>query len=250
MAAGFIERAGFENPYASCPVVAAKRGPDGNWTDHRFCVDMRKVNDMSEGHPTRPPLPENIFDRMHGKRVFSSLDVRAGFHNIPLDPESRKLTAFCWDNQLWQYTRLCFGLKTAIALFQERIEETIRRHGLGDFAFAFVDDVVIASESLEQHGEHVKRVLQARQADGWSVHPGKSIFGARTVQYLGHLITPDGTEPLEAKTAAIKALPAPKDVKEVRSILGLLNFYRCYLPRFSIIAAPLNELLKKCKAFI
>jgi len=249
--ANFIEKAPPDNPYASCPVMAAKRDPEtGEWTGKRFCIDLRRINANCKDHSSRPPLPETLFRKLEGRTVFSTIDLRSGFHNIPLTAESKKATAFYWGNDVYQYTRLCFGLKTATALFQERIDDTLSRHGLADVAFAFVDDVMIASTSLEQHGKDCAAVLRALEADGWSVHPDKSTFGARTVAYLGHLITPNGIEPLEAKCAAIKALPSPANLEQLRSQLGVMNFYRSFLPGFSVTAAPLHKLLGKGVAYV
>ncbi len=247
--AGFISKAAPGTRYASAPTMAAKRDADGNWTDKRFCIDLRSINDHIKGHATRPPLPEELFQRLAGCTVFSTLDLKAGFHQIRLDQDSKECTNFWWNGELWQYDRLLFGLKTATSLFQERIDGTLRRFGLTNVAFSYVDDVLIATRTMEEHAIAVKAVLEALHAEGWRVHPGKSVFGARTVQYLGHQITPEGLEPCKVKTAAILQLPAPKDVSELRSVLGLLNFYRCYLPSFSLTAGPMNKLLQKGAAY-
>lgn len=249
LAAGFIQKAPVGTSYASCPTMAAKRDLDGNWTEKRFCIDLRKINESCKSHATKPPLPEELFLRLAGCKVFSTLDLKSGFHQILLTERSREYTNFWWDKELWQYTRLLFGLKTATSLFQERIDDTLRRHGLTNVAFSYVDDVLIASRNMQEHTKAVQAVLRALEADGWKVHPGKSMFGARSVQYLGHLVTPDGIQPSQAKTSAIMQLPAPRDVSELRSVLGVLNFYRCYLPSFSITAGPMNKLLEKNYTF-
>jgi hypothetical protein len=146
---------------------------------------------------------------------------------------------------LWRYERLPFGLKISTAAFLGRVEHALRQVGCWDFARPFVDDVLVFSTDLASHVSHMTQVLRALQGMGFLVHPAKSIFGADRVEYLGHMIKPGGREPEHAKVGTIAALPLPKDLKQVRAMLGLMGYYRDYVPDFSRIAAPPNELTKK-----
>ena len=129
------------------------------------------------------------------------------------------------------------------------METELENAGLTHCTQVFVDDVLIHSKTMEEHIQHVAAVLDALYKVGLRLHPAKSVFVTDRVEYLGHLVTPAGLEPLAAIVAAMAQLPVPKNKDELRSALGLLNYYRCYIPSASTIAQPLNALLRKDVAF-
>ena len=239
-----IEQAPSSN-YASPPVIVAKKDADGQLTDSRFCIDYRRINDATTADLYPMPLPEEIFRECRGARVFSKLDLRAGYHQIPLTEGCRNVTAFWWNNNLWRYKRLPFGLKNAPAEFQKRVDLHLGQAGLLHCCRAFMDDLIIFSPDGDSHAEHVSAVLDCLQAPGLRVHPQKSCFCAPGVEYLGHFISAQGLSPTAAKVAAIRAVPPPRNVRELRSRLGHFNYYRCYLPGFSTLAKPLTEPTRK-----
>jgi hypothetical protein len=138
-----------------------------------------------------------------------------------------------------------FGGVNSTAEFQMRVDDALLRAGLAGVARSFVDDILVASQTASEHLQHVRAVLQALLAVGLKIHPGKSLFLADRVPFLGHLVTPDGREPEDAKVAAMLALPTPQNPAQLAAALGLLNFYRCYVPGYSTLAAPLTRLLRK-----
>ena len=243
--AGIIIERDTRCDFASCPVMPAKKDPEGNWTDKRFAIDLRGVNDLTVPDGYKPPLPENIFRDIKGSTIHSHLDLRAAFFQLPIHPKSQHITAFWWHHKLYQFTRMPNGLKNATSIWQRIIDQELERAGLAHCARAFVDDILISSRSMEEHLEHIAAVLECLIACGLRVHPAKSVFATDKVEYLGHLVTMNGLEPLAAKVAAMAQLPSPRNVSELRSCLGLLSYYRCYIPNFSKIAKPLNDLLKK-----
>ncbi|PNW79026.1 hypothetical protein CHLRE_09g398141v5 [Chlamydomonas reinhardtii] len=227
------------------PVIAAKRDEaTGLWTAARMAQDYRPVNKVTKGDKYGLHRPEDIFQRVGKARYFSKLDMRQGFLQIPIHPDDYGKTAFWCGNRLIAYTRMPYGLKNASATFQRRMDYELRAAGLDHLAVAFIDDVLIATETAEEHIEAVGKVLDALAACGLRAHPDKSIFGADVVEYLGHNLSTFGISPHQAKVAAIQALQPPKNVSELRTQLGFINYYRCYIPRMSEIAAPLNALLK------
>jgi len=153
--AGIIEEISTDNRYASAPTMPAKKDADGNWTDRRFCVDFRRINDGMEHDWYTVPLPEEMFQKMRGARVFSCLDARAGFHQLPLTDQSKPLTAFWWGRRLFCYNRLPFGIKTATSEFQKRVDHALTTAGLDHCAGAFVDDVIIWGADTQQHTRDV-----------------------------------------------------------------------------------------------
>jgi hypothetical protein len=144
-----------------------------------------------------------------------------------------------------RYERLSFGTKNALAIFQRVMDEVLHAGGCDEFACAYVDDILISSESMQEHVEHVSKVLDCLHAVGLRIHPEKSIFGAQQLEFLVHMISPGGMQPLRAKVAAIQALPTPANLPQLRSIIGIMSYYRCYIPNFSVIARPLYDLTKQ-----
>lgn len=250
---GFIEDGNYSDPYAANPVNAAKKDAQGEWTEKRFCVNYKRVNLAQQPNKYRTPSPEELFQRLSGATFFSHLDMRAGFHQLPLAQSSRKYTQF-WaasptGPKLMRYTRLPFGGINCSAEFQRRADDALIRAGLGHCACAYVDDIIIWSRTFKEHLQHVRAVLRALKAVGFKVHPSKSVFLCDGLPFLGHYITPDGRKPDEAKVAAMMSLPVPRNLKELQTALGVLNYYRVYCPDYSTIAAPLHALLRKDVSF-
>ncbi|MGB8816241.1 MAG: reverse transcriptase domain-containing protein [Minisyncoccia bacterium] len=243
--AGFIEVCPINGKYACNMVIAAKKDENGVWCKIRCCQDYRKVNKDTKREEHGLPHPDDVFSQLQGSTIFTKLDLRSGFYQLWIDEEDRDKTAFWCDRVLYRFKRMPFGLKCAPIVFQRVVDQCLAAGGCSEFAIGFIDDIIIHSKDAEQHIEHVKQVLAALNAHGLKVHPQKSVFGAESVEYLGHTISKYGQSPHEAKTKAIRDMPPPTNVSEVRSVHGLLSYYRCYCENFSAKAAPLTELTKK-----
>ncbi|PNW77124.1 hypothetical protein CHLRE_10g423050v5 [Chlamydomonas reinhardtii] len=224
------------------PVIAAKKDPDtGLWTGARMAQDYRPVNSHTKHDKYGLHRPEDIFQRTKGAKVFSHLDCRQGFLQVPLAEEDQLKTAFWCGNRLMMYKRMPYGLKNASAAFQRRVDYELTRAGLDHCAAGFIEDIVIWSKTPEEHAAHVAAVLACLAECGLRAHPDKSIFGAEVIEYLGHNLSEHGISPSLAK---VEALQPPKNVSELRTQLGFINYYRCYIPNMSLIARDLTELLK------
>jgi hypothetical protein len=238
--------------YACNPVLAMKRAPDGTWSDKRFCVNFIPINKHTEPDRYGSHRADYLFERVVGGRFMTALDLRSGFHQIPMHEDSVEKTAFWYVSgrgappQLLGYQRMPFGLRNAPAKFQRVMDGELARAGCTDFAFAYIDDLIIVSDTYEEHIEHVSRVLQALASCNLKIHPDKSVFGTNIVEYLGHnVVGTMGITMNEAKVEAIKTLPDPTNVPELRSILGFLTYYRHFIPGYAALSAPLSELLRK-----
>ena len=140
-----------------------------------------------------------------------------------------------------------FGLKNAPPYFQRRMDEVLR--GL-PFVRCYIDDIVVWSNNLEEHLQHLEQIFQRLREAGLKVHPGKCVFAADSIDFLGHLISAGKLEPQTDKLAAVRDLPAPTDLSGLRAALGLFSYYRKFVASFSTIAFPLNSLLKKDRPWV
>jgi hypothetical protein len=238
--------------YACNPVLAMKRAPDGTWSDKRFCVNFIPINRHTELDRYGSHRADDLFQRVVKAKYLTALDLRSGFHQIHMDQDSINKTAFWYVSgknqppQLLAYKRMPFGLKNAPAKFQRVMDVELARSGCSQFAFAYIDDLLIASDNYEEHVEHIRQVMVALQRANLKIHPDKSVFATNIVEYLGHnVVGQHGITMNEAKVASIAALPNPSNVPDLRSILGFLAYYRHFIPGYSSIVAPLNNLLKK-----
>jgi len=231
--------------YASNATLPVKKDEEGVYSEARFCLDFVAVNEATEPDKYPTPLPEDIFAKAGHAKFFSKLDMRAGYFQLPIDPSCRDVTAFWWGNRLFRFTRLPMGLKNATAVFQKTMDTELRLGGCSDFASAFVDDVLVYSNDMESHIQHVTQVLDVLHKVGLRVHPGKSVFATDCIEYLGHNVSASGISPTAAKVSSIAAMPEPQSVSDLRAHLGFLNYYRCYIPRFAELCRPLNDMLKK-----
>ena len=245
-----------ESDYSSNPILAIKRAPDGTWSDQRFCVNYIPINRHTEPDQYSAHRAEDLFARVVNAKFLTALDLRSGYHQIPMHPDSVSTTAFWWAThttppQLLAYQRMPFGLKNAPAKFQRVMDHELERGGCSGFAFAYIDDIIIASDTWEEHVEHVAKVLKTLEACNLKIHPQKSVFATNVVEYLGHnVVGQHGLTMNEAKVQAIKALPTPTNQSELRSILGFLAYYRHFIPGYSSLTAPLNKLLQNQTPFV
>ena len=237
LARGIIEEC--ESPYAS-PVVLVPK-PDGSM---RLCIDYRKLNAVTV--PDTYPLPR-MDDLLHEAKhtsFMSTLDLRAGYHQIKVYPPDQDKTAFVCPFGTFRYLKMPFGLRNAPATFQRLIDQF--RNGLKDvFALSYLDDIIVMSDSFEKHVSDLKTVFERLIEYKLNAKREKCHFVCDKVKYLGHWITPNGLEVDPAKVEAIVGIPPPKTVKQVQSFLQTCSWYRRFIPGFADISRPLSNLTKK-----
>lgn len=210
----------------------------------RFCIDYRKLNAVTvkDSHPL--PLIQDIFDQLGGSTIFTTLDLKSGYWQVPMDEGSIEKTAFITHQGLYEFVVMPFGLCNAPAIFQRLMQEVLF-DVLGKCCMVYLDDIVIYSKSPEEHEENTRKVLDRLGEAGVKLKQSKCTFDAEEVNLLGYIVSPKGITPDPAKTDAIMNLAQPSDVKEVRSFLGMANYYRQCVPNFAAVADPLTDLTRK-----
>ncbi|GME31604.1 hypothetical protein GTA08_BOTSDO14299, partial [Neofusicoccum parvum] len=194
----------------------------------RLCVDYRQLNDITIKN--RYPLPriDELQDKLRKAKYFTKLDLREGYHLVRIKEGEEWKTAFRTRLGLYEYTVMPFGLTNAPATFQNLVNDTLREY-LDIFCMAYLDDILIFSETLEEHKKHVRKVLEALQAKNLSIAPEKCEWHVQRTEFLGFIITPGHVGMDDAKLDSIREWPVPKTIKEVQSFLGFANFYRKFI---------------------
>jgi hypothetical protein len=192
------------------------------------------------------PTHEEIFDVVGHARVFSTVDLRTWYHQLAVRKEDKAKTTFWGVNShgkdcLYQWKFLPFGLKNAHVEFQHVMDRILTRL---DFVWCYINDIVVYSDTMEEHHIHLQIVFEQLKVHGLHLHPRKCKFFQENVEYLGHVIYPGGLGVQQAKVEAIALILHPTNVSKVRAFMGLANYYRKYVKGFSVMAKPLNMLLK------
>ena len=158
------------------------------------------------------PKVEDIFSQLNGAKYFSTLDLQAGYHHIPLDEASIPKTTFTSPFGKYEYIKVPFGLTQVQAYFQELMTGILKDF---NFAIAYLDDIIIFSKTAEEHLDHIKQVFEKLRSTHLSMKLSKCHFFMKEIQYLGHILSTKGIKPLPSKTQAIKNMHLPKIPKQV-----------------------------------
>ena len=228
----------------SSPVVLVPK-KDGNY---RFCIDYRKLNSVTKKDVYPLPRIDDILDTLAGAKFFSTLDLAPGYWQMELDSETSAKSAFVSHRGLHEFVRMPFGMCNAPATFQ-RLMEVVIAGILCKSYFAYIDDVLVFSQTFEELLVHLGQVLSRLRQAGLRLKAKKCLFLREEVPYLGHVVTLGGIKPDPVKTEKMKRYPAPMDVSQVRQFLGLASYYRRFVPDFERIASLLHSLLKKGAVF-
>jgi hypothetical protein len=229
----------------SSPAILVKK-KDGTW---HLCVDYRALNSMTVISKYPVPIIDELLDELAGASWFSKMDLRAGYHQIHLAEGEEYKTAFQTHSGHWEYKVMPFGLAGAPATFLGAMNATLAPL-LRRCVIVFFDDILVYSDSLQEHIQHLQAVLQLLQRDHWQVKLSKCSFGQQQISYLGHVINKAGVASDPQKIAKVANWPVPVNSKDVRSFLGLAGYYRKFVQHFGIIARPLFNLLKKGAPFV
>jgi hypothetical protein len=231
------------SPYGS--TILFKEKKDG---DLRMCIDYRALNQLTVKN--RYPLPriDDLLDSLHGAKVFSSLDLQHGYHQIRIQDEDVPKTAFITHKGLFQYKVLCFGLCNAPGTFQAVMNKVLAPV-LGKCAVVYMDDILVYSNSMEGHKRDLAQVLDLLRAAQMKCKLSKCSFGMPETKFLGFLVTEVGISVDPQKVKVLLEWSTPTAAREVQSFLGLATYFRRFCPGFAKVARPLHRLTHKATVF-
>ncbi|UYV72451.1 hypothetical protein LAZ67_9003197 [Cordylochernes scorpioides] len=232
-----------ESPWASPVVLVRKR--DGSV---RFCVDYRGLNKVTKKDVYPLPRVDDALDCLKGAKIYSTMDLKSGYWQISVDEADREKTAFITPDGLFEFKVMPFGLCNAPATF-ERMMDGLLKGLRWTICLCYLDDVVVFADNFSDHLTRIEAVLNCFKKVGLRLNPSKCSFGASKIKILGHQVDQNGIRPDEEKIKAITEFPAPNNLQQVRSFLGLSSYYRRFIRNYADIARPLNALLSKGTKF-
>lgn len=231
------------SPYNS-PIWIVPKKQDASGKDkYRVVVDFRKLNTVTIAD--RYPIPEinDVLSHLGGNKYFTVIDLKSGFHQIPLRMEDVEKTAFSVNNGKYEFLRLPFGLKNAPSIFQRTLDDILREH-IGKRCFVYIDDIIIFSKDEDSHFKDLEAIFETLNSANMKVQLDKCEFFKEEVEFLGFIVSHNGIKANPKKVQAIVDFPYPNNVKELRSFLGLSGYYRRFIKGYANIAKPLTKLLR------
>ena len=228
---------------AGAPILFVKK-KDGSL---RLCVDYRNLNKLTIKNRHPLPLISEALDRLVNAKIYTKLDIRSAYNLIRIREGDEWKTAFRTRYGHFEYLVMPFGLANAPATFQAYINHALR-DCLDVFCIAYLDDILIFSDTKAEHVRHVSEVLERLLRHGLYVKLEKCEFHVFRIGFVGFMVYPNGTGMEESRVADVRSWPTPRSHRDVQAFLGFANFYRRFIYKFSNKAQPLTDLLKGGKA--
>lgn len=228
----------------AAPIVVVKKASG----KLRICADYSTgLNDQLQDHCYPIPVIEDIYAAIGSRRYYSIIDVRDAYFQVEVEESCREYLTINTHRGLYSFNRLPQGIKPAAQIFQQLMETII---GKMPQVFPYIDDIILASDDQEEHIQLIKGVVKKLHEAGFSLSLEKCQFFRSELKCLGFIISQDGLKPDPDAVAAIREMPAPTNLSELRSLLGSINFYQRFVKNMANIRAPLDALLKKDAIFI
>lgn len=227
----------------SAPIwVVPKKSDASGKVKWRLVVDFRKLNDKTIDDKYPIPNIVDILDKLGRCQYFTTLDLASGFYQVEMEPKDIHKTGFNVERGHYEFLRMPMGLKNSPSTFQRVMDNVLQ--GVPN-TIVYLDDILVFSTSLQEHIVNLKQIFQRLRETNFKIQMDKSEFLKRETPYLGHVITPEGVKPNPDKISAILKYPIPKTTKQIKGFLGLLGYYRRFIPDFAKITKPLTTCLKK-----
>lgn len=223
--------------YAS-PFHLAPKKKKGEW---RPCGVYKGLNAITVHDQYPLKLIQDLFPMLHGKKVFSAIDLVQAYYHIPMAEEDIPKTAITTPFGLYEFVVMPFGLRCATQTFQRFMDMVLRDL---DFDFCYVDDILVFSESHDQHQQHLQIVFDKLRQYGLTINSSKCQFGQSELTFLGYHVSEAGYKPPQYRVDTIVNYPKPQTIKQMRRFLGMINYYRTLIPHAAHLLKPLNAYLK------
>ena len=233
-----------QSPYYSHPHLTPK--PDGSW---RFCIDYRQLNNACKSLGWPLPNIELLLRRVgkHNPRFFGKFDLTSGYHQTAVDEQSRALTAFITSFGTYEWTRCPFGLKGAPSYFQRAMHTEVLTDLLYQICEVYLDDILFWGESEDEYLQRLEVLLERLSSKGITINPKKCSFGLEQIEYTGHVLDNNGLSFSAKKKSQVVDFLQPETQKDLKSFLGLANYFRDHIRNHSTLVQPLHEMIKDYK---
>ena len=241
LAAGYIRES--TSPFSS-PVLFVPKA-NGKW---RMCIDYRALNKLTVHNKYPLPRIDDLLDQLQSARVFTSMDLAAGYHQIRITDDDVPKTAFTTHMGLFEYTVLPFGLCNAPSTFQS-VMNGVFRDFIGKFVLIYLDDILIFSKDPDEHLQHIRMVLQRLKDQQFYAQLPKCHFYQKELKFLGYIVGDGKLKADPKKTDAIVKYPPPRDVSQVRTFMGMATQFRRFVKDFAKVTTPITNVLRKVEGF-
>lgn len=231
------------------PLLVIPKKDAADEFDYRICVDFKKVNKLTQTETYPMPDLDEELPKMHGAKIFSSIDIFQAFLQIDLKKEDREITGFQTADRKYQYKRMPFGLKGSPITWQRfimKIVADLTSKGV----MAYMDDIMLHSPSVDVHTKVLIEIFKKMREHNLKLKISKTKLFCKELKYLGHVISEDGVKADPRNVEAITSFVRPKSIEKLQSFLGMSSYYRKFIHKYAQIARPLQELLKKDSNFV
>ena len=214
------------------------RKPDGSY---RVCGDYRRLNVATV--PDRYPIPNinSLCSNLRGKNIFSKIDLLSAYHQVPMHPDDIQKTAIVTPFGLFEYNFMPFGLRNSSSTFQRYMDDLFRNL---PFVFVYLDDILVFSDNLEQHISHLDQIFKILADNNLSISVKKCVFCVEDVDFLGCNVSSAGAKPTDSKVKELQSFPYPNSSRSLRQFIGMVGFYRKFIPNFANLLYPLTERIR------
>jgi hypothetical protein len=210
----------------------------------RICLDAREVNKFMTPDRAKVPPMQTLLQRFHGAKFISAIDLNSAFLQIPLDKNSRKWTAFQFQNKVFEFTRVPYRYRNSLSAFIRALQ-TVLGPDTNEYAVHYVDDLVVFSKKFEEHLRHLDLVFSKLTTAGFTMNLEKCNFCKPEIKFLSHIISRDSLRPDPQRIESVLSYPAPRNQKQLKKFLGVCNFHQRFIVNYAECVAPLLQLLRK-----
>jgi hypothetical protein len=235
-----------ESAWSSPIWIVPKKADASGKQKWRLVIDFRKLNEKTIDDKYPIPNISDVLDKLGKCQYFTTLDLASGFYQVEMDPSDIQKTAFNIEHGHFEFLRMPMGLKNSPSTFQ-RVMDNVLRGLQNNICLVYLDDIVVFSNSLQEHIINLEKVFLRLRESNFKIQMDKSEFLKLETAYLGHIISNEGVRPNPDKVSSIEKYPLPKTAKEIKQFLGLLGYYRKFIPDFAKITKPMTQCLKKNK---